>query len=70
MKSELVKSVKPESYYPALFEKDGTIVLFEDDDCGTVVVGNGCFPLGSSLELNASHWQRLPSGSQVILTQD
>lgn len=70
MKSELLALVEAD-YYPALFTKAGAIALFDDDDSGTIVVGNEQYSLGdSSLALNVKHWQRLPSGSQVILTQD
>lgn len=68
MKSELIKvQVKQ---FPALYKKGDVIVLFEDEDCGTVVVGDDDCALGVSCVLDNTLWQRLPSGSQVILTQD
>lgn len=71
MKSELVKTDKFTTMYPALYEYRGAIVMFESDDCGTVVVGTGNYPFGDySDSLDVTDWQRLPSGSQVILTQD
>lgn len=71
MKSELVNVSEVTDIYPALYERRGAIVMFEYNECGTVVVGTEDFPLGEfSSELDVANWRRIPSGSQVILTQE
>ena len=71
MKSILVEANCNTAYYPALFTKRGAIVMFENDEAGTVVVGTEEYPFGEySDSFYIKDWQRLPSGSQVILTQD
>lgn len=71
MKSELVETNKFTNIYPALYSFMGAIVMFESDECGTVVVGTGNYPFGDYSDcLDINEWTRLPSGSQVILTQE
>lgn len=71
MKSDLVKIDKFTTSYPALYECFGAVVMFESDECGTVVVGTENFPLGDySDSLKIERCTRLPSGSQIILTQE
>lgn len=79
MKSELVEEVVGlgVAYFPALFKSNscGAVILFESEECGIVVVGSENQDLGAYCSSYISchekfHWTRLPSGSQVILTQE
>jgi hypothetical protein len=78
MKSEL-KEIKSQNTpkFPALYESVvcGAIALFTEDCVGTVVKESKYLELGYHDEyfINCTapeYWQRLPSGSQVILTQE
>lgn len=79
MKSELIKNEKVDTKLPALYEhvETGLIVLFKYRRQGTVVAN----PVENDREIgdhnnqwydcqDRQKWRRLPSGSQVILTQE
>lgn len=79
MKSEVtIKPEESQQQFPALYKTItcGAVMLFTDETTATVVVGSTVHTLGDHDDggwLNchsAECWQRLPSGSQVILTQE
>lgn len=77
MKSEL-KEEKPKDLLklPAFYKDRASslVVLFNETKYGMVVVPNPRYILGHTNYWSSCDdediWQRLPSGSQVILTQD
>ena len=78
MKSELKETkLKPTPLFPALYKsvRHGSVILFSDPTSGVVVKQSEHLALGEFSDYyidctNTEYWQRLPSGSQVILTQD
>ena len=79
MKSEV--NIKPEGtqqQFPALYKtiNCGAVMLFTDETTATVVVSSTVHDLGHHDDggwascHSTNCWQRLPSGSQVILTQE
>lgn len=80
MKSELnIKEVKTAPNFPALYKTaskhSNLTVLFTSEFIGTVVSGPSIFSLGEYTGdwpscFNKDEWERLPVGSQVIITQE
>lgn len=76
MKSELKETKLREYTFPALYTSlySSLVVLFESIKDGMVVVADQYYPIGTLVDWssapNGDLWQRLPLGSQVILTQD
>lgn len=76
MKSELKETKLQERTFPALYTSvdSSLVVLFESIKDGMVVVADQYYPIGALVDWSSAdieeYWQRLPSGSQVILTQD
>jgi hypothetical protein len=75
MKSEL--KYEPTHTFPALYKAIpcGAVVLFTDTCTGMVVKDSTYQTLGDFCDCfvnctSGLDWQRLPSGSQVVLTQD
>lgn len=79
MKSELIETnLERPATFPALYQSTNgqCTVLFTTKQQGTVVqTGSILWEVGDSSEgwfscLDTAEWTRLPSGSQVILTQE
>lgn len=76
MKSELIEIKSQEPTFPALYREvdSSLVVLFESIEYGMVVVANEDYPVATPVDWSSCDdddlWQRLPPGSQVILTQD
>lgn len=77
MKSELKQIKAPNMLKLPAFYKDKVstlVVLFNETKYGMVVVPNPFYNVGSTNYWSSCDdedvWQRLPSGSQVILTQE
>jgi hypothetical protein len=78
MRSELITEKDEQTpTFPALYKsiQCGAVVLFTSTDTGMVVKESKGFSLGEFEEFFISctdpdEWQRLPTDSQVILTQE
>ena len=77
MKSELKETEQqPVPMFPALYKAScGGVILFSDETTGVVVKQSREQILGEFCDAyiactNTRHWTRLPSGSQVVLTQE